>query len=116
FHREAQLLAALNHPHIGAIYGLEEAAGAHFLVLELIDGETLQQKLSHGSGLMADGSPGSKPSAMSDQPSRGPPIAEALAIARQIAEALDAAHDKGIIHRDLKPANVALTADGQVKV
>ena len=86
FAREARLLATLNHPHIGAIYGLEETDGVTALVLELVEGPTLADRLA-----------------------RGPlPIAEALAIARQIAEALDAAHEKGIVHRDLKPANIVL--------
>ena len=94
FRREAHVLAALNHPHIAAIYGLDEANGSQFLVLELVDGESLDKRTA-----------------------RGPiPVAEALEIARQVAEALEAAHDKGIIHRDLKPANIALTSDGQVKV
>jgi serine/threonine-protein kinase len=94
FEREAQLLAALNHPHIGAIYGLEESQGIRFLVLELVDGETLARRIA-----------------------RGPiPLTEALTIAREVAGALEAAHEKGIVHRDLKPANIALTADGQVKV
>jgi serine/threonine-protein kinase len=97
FQREAQILASLNHPHIAAIYGIEEAAGSQFLVLELIDGESLDAKLR-----------GLRPGGLG--------LEETLAIARQIAEALEAAHEKGIIHRDLKPANVALTADGQVKV
>ncbi len=95
FEREAQLLAALNHPHIAAIYGLEEANGAQFLVLELVEGETLADRLATGGALEVN---------------------EALAIATQLADALEAAHEKGIIHRDLKPANIALTADGQVKV
>lgn len=94
FEREAHLLAALNHPHIAAIYGLEDADGVRALVLELVDGETLAQRLRGGSV----------------------PIAEALAIALQIADALEAAHEKGIVHRDLKPANVAITPDGNVKV
>ena len=86
FAREARLLATLNHPHIGAIYGLEETDGVTALVLELVEGPTLADRLA-----------------------RGPlPIPEALAIARQIAEALDAAHEKGIVHRDLKPANIVL--------
>jgi serine/threonine-protein kinase len=94
FRREAHVLAALNHPHIAAIYGLEETNGSQFLVLELVDGESLDKRIA-----------------------RGPiPVDEALEIARQVAEALEAAHDKGIIHRDLKPANIALTSDGQVKV
>src|SRR6266581_976377 len=94
FRREAQILAALNHPHIGAIYGLDDANGQQFLVLELIDGEMLADRIA-----------------------KGPlPVAEALAIAKQIAEALEVAHEKGIIHRDLKPANIAVTRDGNVKV
>jgi serine/threonine-protein kinase len=94
FRREAQLLAALNHPHIGAIYGLEDGAGRQLLVLELVDGESLDKRIA-----------------------RGPvPIENAIDIARQIAEALEAAHQKGIIHRDLKPANIAVASDGTVKV
>jgi hypothetical protein len=94
FRREAQVLAALNHPHIAAIHGLEESGSTQFLVLELVDGNTLGDRLT-----------------------RGPlPLHEALAIAKQIAEAFEAAHEKGIIHRDLKPANIAVTKDGNVKV
>jgi Tol biopolymer transport system component len=97
FAREAQILASLNHQHIAAIYGLEQWEGTRFLVLELVDGETLAQKLkTHGL--------------------RGLAIDEVVSIARQIAEALQAAHERGIIHRDLKPANIALTSEGQVKV
>src|SRR4051812_3910833 len=99
FEREAQLLAALNHPHIAAIYGLEHTGTAQFLVMELVEGETLADRLI---GLT---------------PSRsGLAVDEALAIARQIADALQAAHDKGIVHRDLKPANIAVTHDGTVKI
>jgi eukaryotic-like serine/threonine-protein kinase len=94
FRREAQVLAALNHPHIGAIYGLDDTEGQHFLVLELVDGESLDRRIARGSI----------------------PVDEALAIAKQIAEALEAAHERGIIHRDLKPANIALNSDGNVKV
>ena len=94
FEREAKLLAALNHSNIGSIYGLEESDDIRFLVLELIEGETLEQRLRKGAI----------------------PVPEALDIARQIAEALEAAHDEGIIHRDVKPANVLLTAKGGVKV
>jgi serine/threonine-protein kinase len=94
FRREAQVLASLNHPHIAQIHGLDEAGSSQFLVLELVDGESLDKRIA-----------------------RGPiPLDEALAIAGEIAEALEAAHDKGIIHRDLKPANIALTRDGHVKV
>ena len=94
FEREAQLLAALNHPHIATLHGFEQAAGSQFLVMELVEGQTLAQRIAEGPV----------------------PIDEALTIARQIADALVTAHDKGIIHRDLKPSNVALTADGRVKV
>jgi hypothetical protein len=94
FAREARVLASLNHPNIGAIYGLEDAGGVRGLVLELVEGHTLSERLA-----------------------RGPlPAAEALAIARQIADALEAAHERGIIHRDLKPANIKVTASGVVKV
>jgi len=94
FRREAQLLAALNHPHIGGIYGFGEAEGNQFLVLELIEGETLAARLQRGAV----------------------PVPEALEIAREIAAALEAAHDKSIIHRDLKPSNIAFSGDGTVKV
>ena len=94
FEREARVLASLNHPHIGAIYGLEEADGVRALVLELVEGKTLADRIA-----------------------RGPiPLADTLTIAQQIAEALDAAHEKGIVHRDLKPANIKITPDGIVKV
>jgi len=94
FQREAEVLASLNHPNIAAIYDLEEAQGSKFLVLELVDGETLADRLERGAI----------------------PIEEALEIAKHICEALEAAHEKGIIHRDLKPANVKITSDGKVKV
>jgi eukaryotic-like serine/threonine-protein kinase len=93
FKREAQVLAALNHPNIAGIYGIDEADGQQFLALELVDGETLDARLRTRL-----------------------PIDEALAIARDIVEALEAAHDRGIVHRDLKPANIALTAEGRVKI
>jgi hypothetical protein len=95
FQREAQILAALNHPNIAAIHGLEQSDATPFLVLELVEGETLDARLKAHAGL---------------------PVNEALTIARQIAEALEAAHDKGIIHRDLKPANIVVDPDGVVKV
>jgi Tol biopolymer transport system component len=98
--REARMLAALSHPNICAIYGLDEVDGLRFLVLELVHGTTLAQRLS----------------ARRSTGSRGLPQREALGVARQIAEALEAAHDRGIVHRDLKPANVIVTASGQVKV
>ena len=94
FRREAQILASLNHPHIAAIHGLEEVSGSRFLILELVEGDTLAQLIETGAV----------------------PLPKALAIARQIADALQAAHEKGIVHRDLKPANIALTRDGQAKV
>jgi eukaryotic-like serine/threonine-protein kinase len=94
FQREAEVLASLNHPHIATIYGLENADGLDALVMELVDGEDLARRLA-----------------------RGPlPTDDALAIARQIAEALEAAHERGIVHRDLKPANVMVRPDGAVKV
>jgi serine/threonine protein kinase/Tol biopolymer transport system component len=94
FEREARLLASLNHPHIAAIYGFEEAAGVHALVLELVEGPTLAERLQ-----------------------RGPlPVAESLRIARQIADALEAAHEQGVVHRDLKPQNIKVKPDGTVKV
>src|SRR6195256_103945 len=94
FQREAEAVASLNHPHIAAIYHIEQAAESQFLVLELVEGETLADRIV-----------------------RGPiPVDEALALARQIAEALEAAHERGIIHRDLKPANIKITPDGTVKV
>ena len=114
FEREAQVLASLNHPHIAAIYGLEEAEGVRALVLELVEGETLAERLAQGSGLKAQGS------GLKAQGARlgahGLPLDEALPIARQIAEALEVAHEQGVIHRDLKPANIKITADGTVKV
>ncbi|MDP3718717.1 MAG: protein kinase [Acidobacteriota bacterium] len=94
FSREAQVLASLNHPNIAHIYGVEEANGVTGLVMELVDGKDLSQRIARGAI----------------------PIDEALPIARQIAEALEAAHELGIIHRDLKPANIKLRADGAVKV
>jgi eukaryotic-like serine/threonine-protein kinase len=95
FQREAKLLAALNHPNIATIHGLEQSNGTHYLVMELVAGETLADRI-RSEGLLA--------------------IEEALPIAKQIAEALEAAHEKGIIHRDLKPANVKVTPEGKVKV
>jgi serine/threonine-protein kinase len=94
FQREAEVLASLNHPGIAAIYDLQEANDTRFLVLELVEGETLAERIQ-----------------------RGPiPVDEALDIARRICEALEAAHEKGVVHRDLKPANVKVMADGRVKV
>jgi Tol biopolymer transport system component len=94
FQREAQLLASLNHPHIAAIYGIEDSNGVRALILELVDGRTLADRIAQGPI----------------------PFEEALPIARQIAEALEAAHEQGVIHRDLKPANVKVRPDGTVKV
>jgi serine/threonine-protein kinase len=122
FQREAKTLAALNHPNIAAIYGLEEGpavegpaeAGRHrvrALVMELVEGEDLSQKLE---GLKAKGTLLRATGASAGQ--AGLPLAEALPIAKQIADALEAAHEQGIIHRDLKPANIKVRADGTVKV
>jgi Tol biopolymer transport system component len=94
FEREAHLLAALNHPNIGSIYGVEDAGGVRSLVLELVEGPTLADRLAAGPL----------------------PLEEALGLARQIAAALEAAHEKGIVHRDLKPANIKITPSGTVKV
>jgi serine/threonine protein kinase len=94
FDREAQLLASLNHPNIGAIYGVHESDGIRALVLELIDGETLAERIARH--------------ATTSRPSRGLPLADVVQIAGQMAEAIEAAHDRGIIHRDLKPANIKL--------
>jgi len=99
FTREAQTLASLNHPNIAHIHGLEESSGVRALVMELVDGDDLSEKLG---GLRAKGT--------------GLPLDEALPIAKQIAEALEAAHEQGVIHRDLKPANIKVRADGTVKV
>jgi Tol biopolymer transport system component len=94
FKREAQVLASLNHPHIAAIYGFEDSGSTHALVLELVEGPTLADRIAKGAI----------------------PLDEALPIAKQIAEALEAAHEQGIIHRDLKPANIKVRDDGTVKV
>ena len=94
FQREAKLLASLNHPNIAAIYGLEESGGTQFLVLELVEGDTLADRIRAGPI----------------------PAEESLKLALQIAEALEAAHEKGVIHRDLKPANIKVTPDGKAKV
>jgi len=94
FQREAEVLAALNHPHIAAIYGLERTPDCTALVMELVEGEDLSQRIARGAM----------------------PLEEALPIALQIAEALEAAHDQGIVHRDLKPANIKVRTDGTVKV
>ncbi|MGI8782769.1 MAG: protein kinase domain-containing protein [Acidobacteriota bacterium] len=112
FEHEARVLSSLNHPNIAAIHEIEEADGLHALALELVEGETLAERLAKGSG---QGAQSSKRSALS-APFGGLPISEAVAIARQIAAALDAAHQEGIIHRDLKPANVKITPEGVVKV
>jgi len=103
FEREARMLATLNHPHIGAIYGVEEADGVRGLVLELVEGETLAERIAASGRTAGSNAPGL-------------PMAEALTIARQIVDALEAAHEKGIVHRDLKPANIKITPDGVVKV
>src|SRR5215510_12655134 len=94
FKREAQVLASLNHSNIAAIHGLEESNGAVALIMEFVDGPTLADRVAVGAI----------------------PLDDALTIAKQIADALEAAHERGIIHRDLKPANVKVTLDGTVKV
>src|SRR6202140_1621736 len=95
FQREAKLLASLNHPNIATIHGLEDSNGTSYLVMELVPGENLAERVRRDGAV---------------------PVEEALVIAKQIAEALEAAHEKGIIHRDLKPANVKVTPEGKVKV
>jgi serine/threonine protein kinase len=94
FKREAQVLASLNHPNIAAIHGFEDGGDVQALVLELVEGPTLADRIAQGPI----------------------PLDEALPIARQIAEALEAAHEQGVIHRDLKPANIKVRSDGAVKV
>src|SRR5262249_41460871 len=94
FQREAQVLASLNHPNIAQIYGLEDSTDSRCIVMELVEGETLQKRLTPGPI----------------------PLDDALPVAVQIATALDAAHERGIVHRDLKPANIKLALDGRVKV
>ncbi|MBV8831192.1 MAG: serine/threonine protein kinase, partial [Acidobacteriaceae bacterium] len=94
FQREARILGSLNHPNIAAIFGLEELNGKRYLVLEYVPGETLAERIGRASL----------------------PIDECLQIAKQVAEALEAAHEKGIVHRDLKPANIKITPEGKVKV
>src|ERR1700682_3897731 len=95
FQREAKMLAALNHPNIATIHGLEQSGGTSYLVMELVSGDTLQERVKREGSM---------------------PVEEALTIAKQIAEAFEAAHEKNIIHRDLKPANVKVTPEGKVKV
>jgi serine/threonine protein kinase len=94
FEREAHVLAALSHPHVAGIYGIAEDDGVTALVLELVEGPTLEQRLVDGAL----------------------PLEETVVVARQLAEALEAAHEAGIVHRDLKPANIKLRPDGAVKV
>src|SRR5262245_43824432 len=94
FEREAKTLASLNHPNIAIVHGLERADGVRALVMELVEGPTLADRIAHGAI----------------------PLDEALPIAKQIAEALETAHEQGIIHRDLKPANIKVRPDGMVKV
>jgi serine/threonine protein kinase len=94
FEREAKVLASLNHPNISQLYGLEESNGVRALVMELVEGPTLAEQIKQGSLR----------------------IGEAMPLAKQIAEGLEYAHERGVIHRDLKPSNVKLTPDGQVKV
>jgi len=97
FEREARILASLNHPHIAQVYGLEDAGGTPALVMELVESQTLAQQIADAAAATL-------------------PLTAILTVARQIADGLDAAHEKGIIHRDLKPSNIALTSGGQVKI
>jgi len=140
FQREAQVLASLNHPNIAAIYGLEESGGVRALVMELVEGPTLAERIAETQPLTrpASGGPPSplgrgeikkkgdlpSPSGRGWSRSAGPgegaapaiPLDESLHVAKQIAEALEYAHERGVIHRDLKPANIKVTRDGGVKV
>ncbi|MBZ5538575.1 MAG: serine/threonine-protein kinase [Acidobacteriia bacterium] len=115
FQREAQLLASLNHPNIASIYGLEESEGVRALVMELVEGPTLEERIAGNVGAHS-----MRPSQRADMKEGARcaplPLDEALPIARQIAEGLEYAHEKGVIHRDLKPANVKMTPDGVVKI
>jgi len=131
FEREAQVLASLNHPNIAAIYGLEESNGLRALVMELVEGQTLAERISvaagfspaqsQNAGLKAGSTTGERRSGAGEGSAlpreRGAlPCEEALPLAKQIAEALEYAHERGVIHRDLKPANVKITPEGTVKV
>nr|MBA3949087.1 serine/threonine protein kinase [Acidobacteriota bacterium] len=95
FEREAKTLASLSHPNIAGVFGIEAYEGGRALVMELVEGENLAERIARGGAL---------------------PLNDALAVATQIAAALEAAHEKGIVHRDLKPANIMLASDGEVKV
>jgi serine/threonine-protein kinase len=107
--REAQILASLNHPHIAAIHGLEDTGAVRALVLEFVEGPTLAELIGRGGSL--------DPPARAGESENSPlPVEEALSIARQIVDAVEAAHEQGIVHRDLKPANVKVRPDGTVKV
>ena len=94
FEREARSLASLNHPNVAQIFGVDQVDGVYFLVLELVPGETLEERIARGAL----------------------PVSEAMEVCRQIAEGLEAAHEAGVIHRDLKPANVRITPEGRAKV
>src|SRR6185295_15559338 len=95
--REARILTSLNHPHVAQVYGLEDAGGTPALVMELVESQTLAEQIAHDGAATL-------------------PVTAILTVARQIADGLDAAHEKGIIHRDLKPSNIALTSGGQAKI
>ena len=120
FQREAQVLASLNHPNIAAIYGLEESGGVRALVMELVEGPTLVERIGRARPLTPAPSPSVRGWSRSAETGEGAaptvPLDESLHVAQQIAEGLEYAHEKGVIHRDLKPANIKVTPDGTVKV
>jgi serine/threonine protein kinase len=120
FQREAQVLASLNHPNIAHIHGVEESGGTPALIMELVEGETLAERMGRSgrpsTGLRPFSANASAKTQEALPAGRPLPMDEALSIARQIADALSAAHERGVVHRDLKPANIKVTPAGVVKI